>query len=60
MGSGDPADVSSFHVPKRTSWQGKAVAILRPTTTTAGSIQLTASAKGLTSGSVTVTTAVRD
>ena len=32
------------------------VAILRPTTTSAGSIKLTASAPGLTSGEVTVTT----
>ena len=35
---------------------GVAVAILRPTTTSAGSIKLTASASGLQSASVTVTT----
>ena len=55
VGTGDPTDISSFHVPKRTTWQGKAVAILRPTSTAAGSIKLTASAVGLASGSVTVT-----
>eukprot|EP01050_Picozoa_sp_SAG11_P006104 SAG11_NODE_460_length_9258_cov_3.010698_5_plen_299_part_00 len=59
VGSGDPTDVSSFHVPKRTTWQGKAVAVLRPTTTVAGSIRLTATAAGLTPGSVVVTTTPR-
>jgi beta-galactosidase len=56
VGSGDPTDVASFSVPQRTTWMGQAVAILRPTTTSAGSIKLTASAPGLTSGEVTVTT----
>lgn len=58
VGSGDPTDVRSFHVPYRTTWHGVAVAILRPNTTTAGSIQLTASAAGLKSASTTVTTTV--
>ncbi len=56
VGSGDPTDVSSFHVPERTTWQGRAVAILRPTTTTAGTIKLTATAEGLASSSITVMT----
>lgn len=56
VGTGDPTDVSSFHVPHRTTWMGSAVAILRPTTTTAGTIKLTATAAGLTSGSVSVAT----
>ena len=57
VGTGDPTDVSSFHQGKRTTWHGVAVAIVRPTTTTAGSMKLTASAKGLKSASATVTTA---
>jgi len=56
VGTGDPTDVSSFHTGKRTTWHGVAVAILRPTTTTGGSIKLTASASGLKSASMTVTT----
>ena len=44
VGTGDPTDVSSFHQGKRTTWHGVAVAILRPTTTSAGSMKLTASA----------------
>ena len=56
VGTGNPTDVSSFHTGKRTTWHGVAVAILRPTTTTGGSIKLTASASGLKSASMTVTT----
>lgn len=58
VGTGDPTDVSSFHQGKRTTWHGVAVAIVRPTTATAGTMKLTASAKGLKSASVAVTTLV--
>ena len=30
VGSGDPADVGSFYLPTRTSYLGRAVAIVRP------------------------------
>eukprot|EP01051_Picozoa_sp_SAG22_P005786 SAG22_NODE_356_length_11774_cov_17.345353_3_plen_204_part_00 len=56
VGTGDPTDVSSFHGGHRTTWHGVAVAIVRPTTATAGSIKLTASAAGLQSASATITT----
>ena len=59
VGTGDPTDVSSFHTGKRTTWHGVAVAILRPTTTSAGSIKLTASSSGLKSASVTVATTAK-
>ena len=47
---------SARAVPARTTWQGRAVAILRPTTTTAGAIKLTATAAGLPTSSITVAT----
>jgi len=57
VGSGDPTDVASFHVPTRTTWHGVAVAILRPTKMeTNGNIKLTVSANGLTSAEIVVAT----
>jgi hypothetical protein len=41
---------------ERITWRGKAIAILRPTGSTSGTITLTASAKGLPDATVTVTT----
>eukprot|EP01052_Picozoa_sp_SAG31_P020141 SAG31_NODE_1501_length_8085_cov_3.043201_5_plen_1116_part_00 len=55
-GTGDPTDVTSFHATSRTTWQGKAIAILRPTTTENGSITLKVTAPGLQSATATVTT----
>ena len=59
VGSGDPADVGSFHVPNRRTFLGKAVAIVRPGSLsnppTAGTITVTATADGLKSGSATIT-----
>merc|ERR1712166_1016545 len=62
VGSGDPADAGSFYVPTRTTYLGKAVAIVRPGTSkggapTAGAITLTASAPGLKGASVTIVVA---
>ena len=59
VGSGDPADAGSFYVPTRTTYLGKAVAIVRPGTSTGdaptrGGVTLTASAPGLKSASVTI------
>jgi len=59
VGSGDPRDTSSFSVPRRTTWRGRCVAILRPGTDNVapagGSISLTATASGLTSATMKVT-----
>ena len=58
VGSGDPADTASFHLPSRLSYRGKAVAILRPggenKAPTAGTITLSASAVGLKGASIEV------
>jgi len=60
VGSGDPADVGSFYIPTRTTYLGKAVAIVRPgsasTAPSTGSITITASGKGLKAGTATVQT----
>ena len=65
VGSGNPIDTDSFTNGKRTTWRGKAVAVLRPSKAAAaaaaavagGSITLTATAAGLTKGTVSVTVA---
>jgi len=59
VGTGDPADASSFHSNSRMTYHGRAMAILRPgSKSTApkqgGTIVITASAPGLTPTSVTV------
>ena len=60
VGSGDPRDTSSFYQAARRTWQGKALAIVRPTGSTAGSITLSAAAAGLAKATATVTTATKD
>ena len=66
VGSGDPSDPSSFTASNRTTWHGRATAVLRPvagkTATVGGStssdvaasVTLTASADKLTAGQVTI------
>eukprot|EP00656_Telonema_subtile_P051729 TRINITY_DN7035_c0_g1_i1.p1 TRINITY_DN7035_c0_g1~~TRINITY_DN7035_c0_g1_i1.p1 ORF type:complete len:743 (+),score=190.65 TRINITY_DN7035_c0_g1_i1:119-2347(+) len=59
VGSGDPADASSFYKSVRTTYLGKAVAIVRPgsvgTRPAPGVITLTVSGDGLKSASVSIT-----
>jgi len=45
-GSGSPTDMSSFQQPRKKSWQGRCLAIVRPRGE-AGKIVLTATADGL-------------
>ena len=53
VGNGNPHNVDSFKQPRRYTWHGQALAILRPAKQ-AGSLTLTASAAGLTPASVTL------
>jgi beta-galactosidase len=46
VGNGNPHNVDSFQRPRRWTWHGTALAILRPSKTP-GSLSLTASAEGL-------------
>jgi beta-galactosidase len=52
-GNGDPADMSSFQMPRKKTWQGRCLAIVRPLGD-AGKIQLTASAEGLKEATVEI------
>ena len=70
-GSGDPSDPSSFTASSRTTWRGRAIAVLRPTTLAAPphapaehsgaecpawqEVQVTATATGLAPGKLTIT-----
>ena len=49
VGSGSPTDMSSFQQPRKKTWQGKCLAIVRPKGD-AGKIVLTAKAEGLKTG----------
>ena len=51
--NGNPIDTSSYKGTSRKAFSGKVLAIVR-STGTAGSIMVSASSSGLTSGSVTV------
>jgi beta-galactosidase len=53
VGNGNPHNVDSFKRPKRYTWHGQALAILRPAKKP-GSIRLTASAPGLQTASLTL------
>ena len=53
VGSGDPVDMSSFHLSVRKSFRGRCLAIIR-TNGKKGNIQLKASGAGLEAGAVTV------
>jgi beta-galactosidase len=55
VGSGSPTDMSSFHQPRKKSWQGKCLAIVRPKGE-AGKIVLTARAERLTDALVEIVT----
>jgi beta-galactosidase len=48
VGNGNPHNVDSFRLPRRHTWHGKALAILRPATTP-GTLTITAKAPGLRS-----------
>ena len=55
VGTGSSSDVTSYQQPHKKTWQGKCLAIVRPKGE-AGKIVLTATADGLKSASVEVTT----
>lgn len=55
VGSGSPTDMSSFQQPRKKTWQGKCLAILRPKGEP-GKITLNAKADGLQESSVEITT----
>lgn len=58
VGSGDPRDLASFTQPRRTTYRGQALAVLRPHTlsgtTSVGRMTLHASSPGLSAASLTV------
>jgi beta-galactosidase len=54
VGSGDPRDMSSFQQPRKKSYQGICLAIIRPETTP-GKINIRATAEGLKEASVVIT-----
>lgn len=53
QGSADPKTPASFRVPERTTYEGRCLAILRPSGEK-GSIQLTASAEGFEASTITI------
>jgi beta-galactosidase len=53
VGNGNPHNVDSFRLPRRHTWHGKALAILRPAKRP-GHLTLTATATGLRSATVTL------
>lgn len=55
VGNGNPTDMASFQQPKRTTFRGRCLAIIRPTDTQ-GTITVKASATGLAPGEITLTT----
>lgn len=55
VGSGNPTDISGFQQPRKKSWQGRCLAIVRPKGA-AGKIVLKASADGLNEASAEITT----
>ena len=61
VGSGNPADTGSFHIPTRSTFRGKAVAYVRPGSIqkapAPGTITLSASAGGLKVASLAITVA---
>ena len=55
VGNGDPRDLGSFTAPQRSTFRGKALAVLRPTKAgAAGQVKLSAKAAGLPVASVVV------
>lgn len=55
VGNGNHSDISGFQQPKKKSYHGVCLAIVRPTKT-AGTINLIAKGEGLKDGEVTITT----
>ena len=55
VGSGSPTDMSSFQQPRKKSWQGKCLVIIRPKGE-AGKIVLSARAEGLKEALIEITT----
>ena len=55
VGNASPTDVDSFQQPRRNTFRGRALAIVRPKGT-AGRIILKASAKDLQAGEITIET----
>jgi len=53
VGSGNPADMSSFQQPGKKAYQGICMAIVRPETTP-GKIHIRATAEGLKGASITI------
>ncbi len=53
VGSGNPADMSSFQQPEKKTWQGVCLAIVRPETTP-GEIYIRANSVGLKGASLTI------
>jgi beta-galactosidase len=53
VGNGNPHNVDSFQQPRRHTWHGRALAILRPTKRP-GRVTLTAKAPGLRPASITL------
>jgi beta-galactosidase len=53
VGSGSPTDMSSFQQPRKKTWQGRCLAILRPKGET-GNITLKAKAEGLQESSIEI------
>jgi len=56
VGSGSPTDMSSFQQPRKKSWHGKCLAIIRPVETEGGLISLSANAEGLEGATIDITT----
>ena len=55
VGNGNPTEMASYQQPKRNTWHGKCLAIVRPSGK-AGTINLKVTAVGLTPAQVTITT----
>jgi len=53
VGNGDPMDMSSFQQPRKKSYQGICLAIIRPETAP-GKIHVRATAEGLKEASLTI------
>eukprot|EP00041_Stephanoeca_diplocostata_P030799 m.940915 g.940915 ORF g.940915 m.940915 type:complete len:972 (+) comp23830_c3_seq1:346-3261(+) len=57
VGNGNPADPTSvLHTTTKSTWRGRAVAVVQPSGASAGDITLTASAPGLTPAKIVIST----
>lgn len=55
VGSGSPVDMSSFQQPRKRSWHGRCLAIVRPVEMETGTMVLQARAEGLESAAIEIT-----